>query len=81
MLVLRKAEGRAAEGQRETPLVHRMKFEDLEEDLKHEYQLRNLKTWSRREEHLKHLRPVFKGMKISARNTRSPQRVYSKASK
>jgi integrase len=69
MLVLRKAEGRAAEGQRETPLVHRVKFEDLEEDLKQEYQIRGLKTWSRREEHLKHLRPVFKGMKITAINT------------
>jgi integrase len=69
MLVLRKAEGRAAEGQRETPLVHRVKFEDLEEDLKLEYQLRSLKTWSRRQEHLKHLRRVFKGMKASSINT------------
>ena len=39
------------------------------EDLKREYQLKGLKTWSRREQHLAHLRPVFWGMRVKAITT------------
>jgi integrase len=69
LLVLRKAEARVAEGQREAPLIHRIKFEDLIEDLKREYQLKDLKTWCLREQHLARLHPMFGGMRVKAITT------------
>ncbi len=71
--VLLKAQGRMAEGQREAPLVHRVKLEDLVEDMKREYQLKGLKTWRRREQHIARLRPVFGGMRVKAITTRRLQ--------
>src|SRR5215472_13879246 len=68
-LLLRKAEAKVAEGQREAPRIHRTRFDDLVEDLRREYEFKGLKTWSRREEHLAHLRPMFGGMKVKAITT------------
>src|SRR5512146_2275042 len=67
--ILRKAEAKVAEGQREAPLIHRTKFDDLVEDLRLEYEIKGLKTWSRREEHLQRLRPMFGGMRVKAITT------------
>ena len=68
-LVLRKAEGKVAEGRREGPLVKRTRFEDLIEDLKTDYTLKGRKTWRRREQHLERLKPVFRGMRVTAITT------------
>jgi integrase len=68
-LTLRKAEAKVAQGQREAPILHRIKFDDLVEDLKLDYELKGPKTWSRREEHLEHLRPMFGGMRVKAITT------------
>jgi len=66
LAVLKRAEMKVLEGLREGPLIHRTKFEDLVEDLKRDYRLKGLKTWRRREDCLKHLRPVFGGMLVKA---------------
>ncbi len=74
--VLKRAEAKVLEGQREGPVVNRTKFEDLVELLKREYQLKGRKTWSRREQHICHLRPVFGGMRVKAITTERLQ-VYA----
>ena len=42
------------------------KFEDLIELLKQEYILKGRKTWKRREQHIKHLKKVFGGIRVKA---------------
>ena len=69
LTVLRKAEAKVAEGQREGPVVKRTRFEDLIQDLKAEYTLKGRKTWKRREQHLAHLKPVFGGIRVTAITT------------
>jgi integrase len=66
------------EGQREGPLIHRTKLEDLVEDLKRDYALKGLKTWTRREDCLKHLKPVFGGMLVKAITTERLQDYVNK---
>ncbi len=75
---LQKAEGKVAEGQRESPLFHRIRFEDLIEGLSRDYILKGLKTWKRREYHLAHLQKVFKGVKVNAMTTNRLQQYISK---
>ncbi len=67
--VLTRAENKVLEGKRETPRIHRTKFDNLIDDLKQDYTLRGLKTWDRRENCLNHLRPVFWGMLAKAITT------------
>ena len=64
MAALKRAEGKVVDGQREGPAVNWTKFEDLVEVLKLEYQREGRKTWTRREDHLRYLRPVFGGAKL-----------------
>ncbi len=64
--VLRKAEAKVLEGQREGPVVNRTRFEDLVLLLQQEYELKGRKTWGRRVEHIKHLRKSFGGIRICA---------------
>lgn len=54
-VVLRRAETKVADGQREGPAVNRTRFKDLIEGLKNDYLLKRLKTWKLREQHLAHL--------------------------
>ncbi len=67
--VLKRAENKVLDGQREGPTVNRTKFEDLVEMLKLEYQREGRKTWGRREHNLDHLRPVFGGIRVKAIST------------
>jgi len=76
--VLKRAESKVLEGQREGSTVNRTKFEDLVEVLKREYQLKGRKTWVRREDHLRHLRPVFGGMRVKGVTTDRLQRYVNK---
>jgi len=75
---LQKAEGKVAEGQRESPKVHQTRFEDLEKDLQLDYELEGRKTWARRLQHLAHLRKVFGRMKIKLITTDKLQTYVSK---
>ena len=63
--VLQKAEGRVAQGKRESSKIHQTRFEHLEQALQLDYQLKGRKTWSRRQTHLAHLRHVFGKMKVT----------------
>ena len=76
--VLQKAEGKIAEGQRESPKVHQTRFEDLEKDIQLDYELKGRKTWSRRQQHLAHLRKVFGKMKIKLITTDRLETYVSK---
>ncbi|MCC2641040.1 MAG: putative Phage integrase [Nitrospira sp.] len=67
--VLKKAENNVLEGRRIIPRMQRTRFEDLIEDLKQDYALRGLRTWSRREDCLAHLKPVFWGMLVKGITT------------
>ena len=58
--------------------MHRTKFEDLIDDLRHDYTLRGLKTWDRRENCLGHLRPVFGGMLAKAITTEKLKEYIAK---
>ncbi len=78
LIVLRKAEGKIAEGQREGPLARRTRFEDLIKGLKNDYVVRGRKTWQRREQHLAHLRPAFGGMRVRAITTERLQNYVNK---
>ncbi len=69
LAVLRRAEAKVAEGQREGPVAKRMRFDDLIEELRNEYVLKGRKTWRRREQHIAHLKPVFGGMLVKAITT------------
>jgi integrase len=69
LMVLRKAEAKVADGQREGPAVKRTRFDDLIENLKSDYVLKRRKTWNLREQHLAHLKPVFGGMRVTAITT------------
>src|SRR5215831_5033498 len=64
--VLTRAEVKVQEGQREGTRIHRTKFEDLIEDIERDYRLRGYKTWGRRQDCLKHLNPVFSGMRVKS---------------
>ncbi|NGZ98490.1 MAG: site-specific integrase [Nitrospira sp. WS110] len=75
---LKRAEHKVLEGQREGPLVYRTKYEDLVEDLKRDYRLRGLKTWTRRQYNLDRLKPVFGGMRIAAITTQRLQEFVDK---
>ena len=66
---LHKAEGKVAEGQRESSAVHRTRFDDLIESLRRDYELKGCKTWTRRLQHLAHLKKVFTGMRVKAITT------------
>ncbi len=66
---LAKDKGKVAEGQRESPKIHKTRFEDLIEDLKRDYELKGRKTWTRRLQHLAHLKDVFAGMRVKAITT------------
>lgn len=75
---LQKAEGKVADGQRESPKVHQTRFEDLEKDLQLDYELNGRKTWIRRLQHLAHLRKVFGQMKVKSINTDRLHQYISK---
>ena len=64
--VLRKSEAKVVEGRREDGLIRKARFDHLIEDLRNDYILQGRKTWSRREQHIEHLRPVFGGMRAIA---------------
>jgi integrase len=66
MQALTRAEGKVLDGQREGSQVHRTRFEDLVELLKQEYTLKGRKTWSRREQHIAHLKKVFGRIRVKA---------------
>lgn len=68
-LVLKRAELKIAEGQREGGHIQRARFEDLIPLLKEEYTLKKLKSWDRRSFSLKHLEPVFKGVRLKTITT------------
>ena len=78
LVVLRRAETKVADGQREGPAVNRTRFEDLIEGLKNDYILKRLKTWKLREQHLAHLKPVFGGMRSKAITTPKLQSYVAK---
>ena len=69
LALLRRTEAATIEGQREGPAVSRIKFEDLVEGLRRDYQLKGHKSWRRREEHLTHLREDFKARKVKTITT------------
>lgn len=69
LVVLRRAETKVADGQREGPAVKRTRFEDLIEDLRNDCILKRRNTWNLREQHLAHLKPVFVGMRAKAITT------------
>ncbi len=73
-----KAEGKVAEGQWESPVVHRTKFEALIEDLRRDYELKGRKTWPRRLQHLIHLRKAFQNMRAKAITTDRLQEYVSR---
>ena len=62
--VLNKPEARIQEGQREGPVILRTRFEDLIGLLELENQLKGRKTWTRRLQHIGHLRKFFGGMRV-----------------
>jgi integrase len=78
LVVLRRAETKVADGQREGPAVNRTRFEDLIEGLKNDYIVKRLKTWKLREQHLAHLKPVFGGMRAKAITTPNLQAYVAK---
>lgn len=45
LAVLKRAESKVLDGQREGPMIHRTRFKDLVDGLKREYELRGRKTW------------------------------------
>ena len=75
---LQKAEGKVADGQRESPKVHQTRFEDLEKDLQLDYELKGRKTWIRRLQHLAHLRKMFGQMRVKSITTDRLQQYISK---
>ena len=64
--VLKKAEAKVLEGQREGPAISRTKFEDLIRLLEVDYQLKGRKTWVRRLQHIAHLRKSFSKVRLKA---------------
>jgi len=76
--VLQRAEGKVLDGQREGPAVHRTRFDDLIPLLKTNYELKGRKTWSRREQHISHLKKGFGGMRVKAINTDRLQAYVTK---
>ena len=67
--VLSKAEVKVLEGQREGSQIHRTRFEDLVGLLEMEYQHKGLKTWTRRLQHIAHLKKSFGGIRIKTINS------------
>ena len=63
---LKKKEAKVLQGHKEGSKVNRTKFEDLIELLKQEYAIKGRKTWSRREQHIAHLKKVFGGIRVKA---------------
>jgi len=61
--------GREAAGIHETPRLDRVRFDDLIDDLKTDYALKDRKTWDRREQHLAHLKPFFGMMRVRSITT------------
>ncbi len=57
--VLKKAEAKVLEGQREGSTVNRTRFDDLVELLERDYQLKGRKTWKRRLQNIQHLQKSF----------------------
>ncbi len=78
LIVMRRAEVKVADGQREGPAVARTRFEDLIDGLKSDYLLKRRKTWTLREQHLTHLKPVFGGMRAKAITTPRLQAYVTK---
>lgn len=76
--VLQRAEGKVLDGQREGPAVHRTRFEDLIEGLKRDYELKGRTTWTRRVQHIAHLKTVFGGVRVKAIRTEHLQGYVSK---
>jgi integrase len=64
--VLTKAMGAVNDGQREGAQIHRTRFEDLIALLELDYQLKARKTWSRRLQHIEHLRKSFGRMRVKS---------------
>lgn len=64
LAVMKKTEGKVLEGHREGLHVLRTRFEDLVELLKQEYSLKVRKTWTRREQHIAHLKKSLGGMRV-----------------
>jgi len=65
-MVLKKAEAKVLEGQREGPAMLRTRFEDLIGLLELDYQLKGRRTWIRRLQHIGHLRKSFGGMRVKS---------------
>jgi len=65
-MVLKKAEAKVLEGQREGPAMLRTRFEDLIDLLELDYQLKGRKTWTRRLQHIEHLKKSFGGMRVKS---------------
>ena len=76
--VLKKAEAKVLDGQREGPKINRTKFDDLIPLLKREYEIKGRKTWNRREQHLVHLLKVFGGVKVKLINSDRLQTYVTK---
>jgi integrase len=76
--VLKRAEGKVLDSQREGPMIQRTRFEDLVGLLKQEYALKGRKTWTRREHNLARLKPVFGGMRVNAITTDKLQGFITK---
>jgi len=66
LMVLKKAEAKVLEGQREGSAIIHTRFEDLIGLLELEYQLKGLKTWTRRLQHIGHLQKSFGGMRVKS---------------
>src|SRR5262250_1768649 len=78
LVVLRRTEAKVADGQREGPAVKRTRFEDLIEELRNDYILKQRKTWNLREQHLAHLKAVFGGVRAKAITTPKLQAYVTK---
>jgi hypothetical protein len=78
LVVLRRAETKLADGQREGTAVKRTRFEDLNNELRNDYLLKRRKTWKLCEQHLAHLKPLFGDMRAKAITTPKLQAYVAK---
>ena len=76
--VLTKAEANGLEGRRDNVNLGRIRFDDLVSLIKADYEHRGLKTWSRREQHIAHLKTTFRGSKAKSINSQLLQDYIKK---
>ena len=76
--VLKRAEAKVLDGQREGPKINRTKFDDLISLLQCDYEMRGLHTWKRREIQIAHLMKVFGGAKVKSINSDRLQAYVTK---